>query len=107
MGPPPVIPAGLPVTGGAAAVKQAFLRPNTPQKKGSMPPPALPIPIARSMASSTSSRPSLASDTSNDSGRSPRPSFDERIRTPLQESMGADNIGLSDIDAQFEDLLVS
>lgn len=109
MGPLPVIPSGIPVSGGAVAVKQVFLHPNTPQR-GSMPPPSLPIPAARSAASSTSSRPSLASDVSCESGpygRSPRPSFDERIKTPLQETMGVDNIGVSDVDAQFEDLLVS
>lgn len=110
MGPPPMMPSGIPVTAGAAAVKQGFLQPTTPQR-GSMPPPSLAVPAARSTASSTSSRPSLASDVSNGSGlfgRSPRPSFDERIKTPLQESMGsADNIGVADIDAQFEDLLVS
>ncbi len=108
MGPPPILPAGVPVTAGATAVKQAFLHPNTPQRGGgSMPPPSMPVASARSNNSSASSRPSLSSDASSYYGRSPGGSYEERIKTPLQETISADNAGVNDVDAQFEDLLVS
>ncbi|CAK9786330.1 hypothetical protein CC85DRAFT_284989 [Cutaneotrichosporon oleaginosum] len=94
MGPPPILPAGLPVTAGATAVKQAFLHPTTPQRgASSMPPPSMPV---------ASARPSHSSDGSRNSGRSPAGSYEERSKPPLQESMGADNV---DVDTQFEDLL--
>lgn len=83
---PPQVPVGIPVrSGAAAATKQAVLSPNdkTTQRM-SMPPPRLPA--------------------SNSSSTSSRPSVDERVKTPLQESPQFGNV--ANIDAQFEDLLV-
>lgn len=108
---PPAVPTGIPVrSGAAAATKQALLSPPSKhdqppqqpqQQRMSMPPPRG---LTSSSASSTSSRPSLArSDASGDSARRPHSSYDERIKTPLQESHRANQT----IDAQFDDLLVS
>ncbi|BEI80026.1 hypothetical protein CcaverHIS002_0105550 [Cutaneotrichosporon cavernicola] len=67
-----------------------------------MPPPTLPVPAVRSNNSSANSRPNLPSC---DQSSTSRPGFEERIKSPLQESRGGGNVDISDVDARFEDLL--
>lgn len=109
MGPPPTVPAGIPVrSGAAAATKQPLLSPlakqgqPTQQQRSSMHPPRLSL----SNVSSTSSRPSLTHSDASSDGRTHRYSYDERSKTPLRDSFRVNNPP-QDIDMQFDDLLVS